>query len=266
MFSPWIVGVAFGAALWTPKPSIQVGSFNIENFPKSQIQVEGAFKTIRSLNLSAVGVQEIINPQRFLSEAQARLGPSWRFVYGTAKDRRDRLKIGVLYNSDKLSFRSVRIHQLGVGRPAVEVRLARPSGRVLRMLVVHLKAGGDSAEIRRRQLAAFGPILAEAMRSEEQVVALGDFNSTGPEDRRRLEALARETNMVWASKGLACTSYWARRDGCLASALDHVFTWRAPSAVAARGPCETDGCHRRDRCPIFHREVSDHCPVTVQLP
>ena len=33
--------------------------------------------------------------------------------------------------------------------------------------------------------------------------------------------------------------------------------------IAARGPCESVGCHPGDRCPVFHREVSDHCPVTA---
>jgi hypothetical protein len=48
-------------------------------------------------------------------------------------------------------------------------------------------------------------------------------------------------------------------------ALDHVFTREAPDAIDARGPCEEIGCAPGDRCPAFHREVSDHCPITIDL-
>ena len=248
----------------TPEPALRVATFNIETFPKSQRQIEGAFDILKSLSPAAVGVQEIVSPERFLQEAQERLGASWRFVH--AAGTRDRLKVGVLYDGAILSFRSVRIHPLASGRPALEVRLARSSGEVLRLIVVHLKAGGDSVEVRRRQLRSMRPILRNAVRSGEQVVVLGDFNTTGAEDREHLSALVRATGLVWASRNLACTSYWARRDGCLATPLDHALTWRPPRRIAARGPCERVGCDRREQCPVFHREVSDHCPVTMELP
>jgi endonuclease/exonuclease/phosphatase family metal-dependent hydrolase len=146
------------------------------------------------------------------------------------------------------------------------VRLRRrDGGRALRLFVVHLKAGGDFAHVRREQLRRLAPIVLAAVETYDDVVLLGDFNATGEEDRRTLAELARATRLVWASEALACTSYWNRRDGCRGVALDHVLTVRRPDDVSARGPCESVGCDPGDRCPTFHREVSDHCPVTADL-
>jgi hypothetical protein len=65
------------------------------------------------------------------------------------------------------------------------------------------------------------------------------------------------------SDGHSYSDYWNRSDGCRGTALDHMFLSSNYRAVAARGPCETIGCDPGDRCPAFHREVSDHCPVAA---
>jgi endonuclease/exonuclease/phosphatase family metal-dependent hydrolase len=94
---------------------------------------------------------------------------------------------------------------------------------------------------------------------------MGDFNATGPEDRAAIFDMSERTEMVWLSESLECTSYWERPDQCEGSALDHVLVEAIPFSVAARGPCETEGCDTRESCPIFHREVSDHCPVVAEI-
>lgn len=91
---------------------------------------------------------------------------------------------------------------------------------------------------------------------------MGDFNATEASDRDDLAALARGTGLTWASEPLACSAFWERLDDCPTSRLDHVLTWRDPASVVARGACE-EGCDRRDSCPLYRREISDHCPVTV---
>src|SRR5690606_22890712 len=102
----------------------------------------------------------------------------------------------------------------GQGKPALEVRLRRAgSGAALRVFVVHLKAGGDSAHVRREQLRQLTPILRAAADSWDDVMLVGDFNATGHEDRATLRELALRTHLVWASEDLECTSYWNRSDG-----------------------------------------------------
>ena len=131
--------------------------------------------------------------------------------------------------------------------------------------MVHLKSGGDHAHVRRAQLRQLAGIVSDAHDSWDEVLVLGDFNATGDEDRQNLERFARDVRMTWASEPLLCTAYWNRRDGCRGSRLDHVMSRRAPEDVTARGPCESIGCEPGDHCPTFHREVSDHCPVTVDF-
>ncbi|MCA9605031.1 MAG: hypothetical protein KC619_05530 [Myxococcales bacterium] len=245
---------------------LAVATFNIENFPRDERQIAGAFGAIRELDVPIIGVQEITDPEAFAREARGRLGDEWRFVANRGGPEQ---RVGVLYDGARFSLAWARTHgesQLeGRGKPALEVRLRRRSGgRAVRVIVVHLKAGGDFADVRREQLRQLEPVLADAVESWDDLVVLGDFNATGDDDRRTIEALADRLGLAWASEGLACTAYWNRRDGCRGTALDHVLSREAPDDIAARGPCETIGCDPGDRCPAFHREVSDHCPVSAR--
>lgn len=266
-FAPW---------LCAPRPALRVATFNIENYPKSARQEAGAFEAIRQLGVAAVGVQEIVEPAAFAEAAGRRLGPGWRFVFAEGGPKQ---RVGVLFDGEGLELLSTRTHReteavYPGAKPTFEARLRPKSSasflgagadEVLRLLVVHFKAQGDGVGRRRAQFEALRPVLAAAMGSGERVVLLGDFNATEGADRDELAALARATGSTWASRELPCTSYWARPDGCRGSALDHVLTWAAPRGVAARGPCESEGCTPGERCPIFREEVSDHCPVVVEL-
>lgn len=244
---------------------VRVATFNIENFPRDEHQVRGAFAAIRELDAPVVAVQEITDPALFERAAREELGDAWRFVH----DGSDHVQhVGVLYDSARFELAYARTHdeiRLGArGKPALEVRL-RGGARALRLFVVHLKAGGGFAHVRREQLRQLAAIVEDAVESWDEVVVLGDFNATGDEDRRNLARFADVTGLTWSSEPLACTSYWNRTDGCRGVALDHLFTREAPDDVRARGPCEEIGCAPSDRCPTFHREVSDHCPVTADL-
>jgi endonuclease/exonuclease/phosphatase family metal-dependent hydrolase len=247
-------------------PPLVLGTFNIEDYPRSDRQEQGALDLIRDLRLQAVALQEITQPLRLQRAARERLGKRWRFVYPVVGPTH---RTGVLFDEDVLRLVSTRVHHEteldGGGKPTFEVRLRPRQGPIARLLVVHLKAGGDGVERRARQLLALEPVLRQAVASGERVVLLGDFNATSLDDRRGIAALAAATGLHWASEGLACTSYWNRNDGCVGSPLDHILSPAPPRHIAARGPCETEGCARRDRCPVFHREISDHCPVTIEL-
>ena len=250
-----------------PSPAtLRLGTFNIENYPKSERQVQGAFDAIGSLGALAIGVQEITEPESFARSARHHLGDAWRFVYPETSPLQ---RVGVLFDGRRLELLSTQTHQeVAVYRgakPAFEARLRSRSGVILRVIVVHLKAGGDFHDVRRRQLVALSSVAARAKRSGEQVVLLGDFNATSPQDRREIARLARTADLSWASEPLDCTSYWNRRDGCMGTALDHVLTASPAEDVTARGPCESIGCNPGRRCPTFHEEVSDHCPVSVDV-
>jgi endonuclease/exonuclease/phosphatase family metal-dependent hydrolase len=262
-----VLGAAISCGRCGGAPGVSVVTFNIESFPRDERQVAGAFAMLEELDAPVVAVQELVDPARFAREAFARLGRRYALVVSPVGPVR---RLGLLFDGDVYALSWARAHDQTRLRPndrhVLEVRLApHDGGRALRVLVVHLAAGGESEALRAEQLRQLGPIVREAAASPDEVVLLGDFNSTGPADRARLAALAGDTGLTWASQALACTSYWDRLDGCVGSALDHVFVRTPPSEIAARGPCEEFGCDRRDRCPAFHREVSDHCPITTTL-
>ncbi|MBX3270802.1 MAG: endonuclease/exonuclease/phosphatase family protein [Sandaracinaceae bacterium] len=262
-----LAALAPAAMIWRGGASdVRVATFNIENFPRDARQVEAAFTAIAALDAPIVAVQEITDLALFADAARVHLGADWRFVHDASENLQ---RVGVLYDASRFTVTATHTHpatQLeGRGKPTLEVRLSRVRGAALRVFVVHLKAGGEHAGVRREQLRRLAPLIEDAVASPDDVVLLGDFNSTGDEDRVSLARFARATRLEWASEALACTSYWDRRDGCRGVALDHVLTRRAPRDTAARGPCESIGCAPGRECPVFHREVSDHCPVTADL-
>jgi endonuclease/exonuclease/phosphatase family metal-dependent hydrolase len=262
-----LVLVAAAAALAVracPPPGARIATFNIEDYPKSQRQVEKAFDQLAALRAEAIAVQEITDPDGFEAEARRRLGPTWRFLHDRGLNDHH---VGVLYDAEALPFLSTRVYREtevgGLGKPTLEVRLKRGGG-VLRLMVVHLKAGGDGVPTRLLQLRAIQPVLDQAVASKEQVVLLGDFNSTSLVDRTAIAALAAATSSSWESADLGCTSLWRLPDECRGSALDHVLATEKVTVTAA-GPCARS-CDFGRSCPVYRDEVSDHCPLIIELP
>jgi endonuclease/exonuclease/phosphatase family metal-dependent hydrolase len=266
-----VCGFAATRACPGPSASVHIATFNIRNFPENPDQVAGAFAMIADLDVPIVAVQEITDPRAFRDAAARTLGPNWQTEFGPRRDDGAPLLLpGVLYDQTRYQLDYTRLHRYARGdaggRSMLEVRLfPRGEGPTLRVFVVHLKAGGNDRdhELRRAQLRAITPILRHATAGNDEVVILGDFNTTREADREALRSFALETKLHWASEQLGCTSYWMPERKCTGSALDHVFTSRPASETTARGPCESVGCQPGDRCPIFYHQVSDHCPVTA---
>lgn len=264
--------VALGPrACQRPAEPLRFATYNIENFPKSDRQVEGALSLVRSLDVDFVGLQEIIGTQRLEREAKVRLGEQWEFVWvdtsPLASGGRPAQNIGLLYDGALYRASEVRSRgetRLSEGRyrPTLEVLLEpRVSGREpLRVFVVHLKSGSDGRAVRREQLAALGQILEGAGRGGEAIAVMGDFNSTEPEDRRDIERIAARAGLTFATRDLSCSAFWQRGEDCPTSRLDHILVSEAPDRVEAAAAC-ADSCASGDRCPLYRVEISDHCPV-----
>lgn len=253
---------SFAKCAPAPPDALRFATFNIENYPRSRAQEEGAFDAIRALDAHAVGLQEITDPRGFARAASSRLGGTWRTVFSDHPAQR----VGVLYDAAALTLVGSAMHReteiYDGAKPALEAQLRASDGHVTRMFVVHLKARGDGGAVRRAQLDALAPVIGRARSTGDDVLLVGDFNATGPDDVAVIAAFAARVDLSVATKGVECTSYWSRSDGCLGVALDHVLTsWSADAS--AEGPCRTEGCAMRASCPVFHREVSDHCPVIV---
>jgi endonuclease/exonuclease/phosphatase family metal-dependent hydrolase len=243
---------------------LRVATFNIEYYPKSQAQAERALEVIGSLDAPIVAVQEITAPHHLASLARARLGDAWRLTVVN-----HRFATGVLFDSRKFVHVSTHSHTSTIVFPAaipvLEVRFDDVATRErLRVFVVHWKAGGENFPTRKRQMDAFAPILETARRSGDRIVVLGDFNATSDDDRVRIGALAQSARVEWATRAIGCTCFWQRERDCVGSALDHILTTERVRGVRAAGAC-AGGCPTTDRCPAWRDEVSDHCPVVVDL-
>lgn len=259
-----------------PPPSA-LATFNIRDFPERPEQIPAAFAVMRELDVPVIAVQEIRDVDMFQAGAREYLGSDWASVFnhepvdGQTSQSRPR-RVGLAWDGGRyrldfyLTHDDVRVRP--TQRPALEVRLTpRAEGPALRVFVVHLKAGGKlkDHQLRREQLMRLRRVVDAAMRSNDEVIVIGDFNASGPADRYALQQFADDTATVWASAKLPCTAYWRPEGRCEGSALDHAFTRAAPRTIAAKGACERAGCTPGERCPIDYARVSDHCPVALQL-
>jgi len=255
---------ALRAACTRHQPALRVATFNIEEFPQHARQIDGAFRELAATDAPIVAVQEIMDPPRFAHELHSRLGDAWGFVHTDT----GAFDLGVVFDRRAWQLVSTEVHDEtclgGNHKPVLEARL-RAGDDVLRVLVVHLKSGTAGRDVRARQYVQLVKIVRDAVASGDHVVVMGDFNATEPADRDDLARLARATGLAWATQSLACSAFWSRDDGCPRSRLDHVLTSSRPRAVAATGACATEGCEWQQSCPLYVDEVSDHCPVVVDL-
>jgi endonuclease/exonuclease/phosphatase family metal-dependent hydrolase len=252
-----------------PPGPLRIATFNIEDFPKDDRQIAGAFDELGALDAGIIAVQEIMDPRRFERELKQRLGADRQVVFEPFVERGYR-HTGVVFDRRAFSFVSTRLHEetrlRSTHKAVLEVRL-RPlaGGDVIRVLVVHLKAGSDGRDVRERQHAVLAGVVRRAVDSGDRVVVLGDFNATHDElDRADLAALAKHADLVWTTEPLACSAFWRRDDGCPSSRLDHIVAWK-DGKVSAAGACAADGCEWKASCPVYASQISDHCPVVLQL-
>ncbi len=243
-----------------------VATFNIEEFPKSEVQVDGAFETIAELEADVIALQEITDPARLRREAHRRLGGRWRAAF---PEEPPEMSPGVLVNTEHFQLVETTTHEQTVvyegARPVFEAEMRRRGGANLEVFVVHFKAGSAGLPIRREQYDALQTILRKHRTDDRTTVLLGDFNSTELRDREMLADTAAHSPMRWISRRTECSGYWVSDESCRSFALDHVLAEGVAVRARSRGPCESVGCEPGDRCPIFHRRVSDHCPVTARV-
>lgn len=253
------------------RSATRFASFNIEFFPKDQRQVQESFLLINEIGASAIGLQEITDTDRFSLEAKRRLGDTWKFVFKrpASVHSKPKLHIGVLFNTEVFQLAQLRTrNETRIDdrtQPTLEVRLLhRTSGQHVTMLVVHFKALPEGRQQRVRQFAGLSRIVQDLQSHGRNLVIMGDFNATDEADRDSLKRLSDTAGLVWATEELPCSAFWERTDDCPTSRLDHILSWKAPAKVVARGGCEL-GCDTQNSCPLYRREVSDHCPVVLEM-
>ena len=262
-----LIGLVVLWVVSSSAPPVRIATFNIETYPQTPGQSAGAVQLLGTLDVDVVGVQEITDRDVFVENVRLYLGDEWETVF---PDQKVFHSVGLVYDSTVLGVREVRTHYETVihrgARATLEVRLETRGARnqrQVRVFVLHLKATSLGHEIRRRQLEALRPIVERAVDTGDEVVVLGDFNTTGDSDRVLVEEFGEATGLSWSSAEIPCTSYWDKKDICLTTALDHILANKDAREIRVRGACETVGCENRESCPVYIRMVSDHCPLTA---
>jgi len=175
-------------------------------------------------------------------------------------------------------------------RPAVSAYLRVPQAQLdLHVVVVHLKAMPEGHALRRLQWAMLAEVIARlplvgAGAGDDDVLVIGDFNTTGPEggdaadERAELAAVLGAVGLRALDLAGGCSAYWdgERRDAWLEpSLLDLAFVGGPAFADAEQvvatplGACAKEGCAPLRSTQAYPAAeivgMSDHCPVLVEI-
>jgi len=284
-----------------PADRLRLATWNIRNFPLDERPPDPELGFVNRTNVcdlqdaigglaaDVVGVAEITDTRRFPPILRRSGGRrDYRIVFSS----RGRHRLGVAWDDLRLEQvgNPVQVRELAEegGRPALAVRLRsrRPGGLDLTVVQVHLKATPEGYDQRLRQVEALARWASGWVEEvgDEDLVVMGDFNTTGPVGG----ATADELVVVDRTLGRAglrrlpsasgCSSYWdgpRARDGLqVPSLIDHVYVRGlepdgGPTQVRAWLHCARLDCgelvSRPGQEDATFWDVSDHCPLTFEV-
>lgn len=253
--------------------TLDIATWNIENFPQSATTPEVVADLITSLDLDVVAVQEIRSVDAF-NEVADRLpkhkGVLSAHTYGDGTYQ----KVGFLYREDLVSLTGVTAILQGSGyelpRPPLQGTLTILGSDVdLTIITVHLKAGLGSEDVARR--AASIELLADHVKglvdgpADDEVLVLGDFNETVDNTFGRdvLSPILNDDTFRFRTEALANagTATYLPADVM----LDHIVSTAAldDELEGGLGPVVPD---LEAQLPTYRGNVSDHLPVIISMP
>lgn len=253
--------------------TLDIATWNIENFPQSSTTPEVVADLITSLDLDVIAVQEIRDVEAF-EELDQRLphhkGVLSPHTYGDGSYQ----KVGFLYREDLVSLTGVTTIFSGSGyqfpRPPLQATLTvRGTDLDFTLITVHLKAGLGREDQERR--AASIELLAGHIKSlvdgpgEDEIMLLGDFNETvdSTGGRQNLAPILSDDTFRFLTEDIANQGTPTYLPSNVM--LDHIVTTTAldDELEGALGP----KVPRIDNeLPTYRGNVSDHLPVVISLP
>ena len=287
-----------------PTDRLRLATWNVRNFPLDdrpgdpelgfarQTNICDLEDALAGLDADVLGFAEIRDARRFPPILRRAAGDHSYKVVLSRHGGRWGQRVAIAWDDRALEAvgRPVEIREVQVEedlRPALALRLRgrhRP-GLDFTVLQVHLRASPKGHAVRAEQHRA---LVAWVRRwiddaGGQGLVVMGDFNTTGGEHgstRGELETIDRlygEVGLRRIANATGCTEYWegdGEADGVqLPSQLDHIWvrglgdelpaarSWlhcaRADCGLLVSRPGEEDGTFW---------DVSDHCPLTVDLP
>ncbi len=256
--------------------------WNLHNFPNPEQDQAAMESMMTSLNPDVIALQEIAD-----RDALAALLPEHTILASDLAGSHGQ-HVGVAFPPTTEALAPLLEHDaVTLGRrvrPAVSTYLRTRHGLDFHVVVVHLKATPAGATLRRLQWAALAVVIARARSTgpgagDEDIVVIGDFNTTGAPDTTTAAELA-DLDATMAMLGLrrvadpaGCSAYWdgSRRDAWLEpTLLDLAYVGGFPGHrmhAGAIGACARRQC-RPLRSTATHPDPdiatsSDHCPLLV---
>lgn len=299
--SPWASRAAcLGALASLPQSNVpRVASWNLRWFPDgtsnagaARTDIEWVACLVLHLQAPVVAVQEFregspaAKPVRSLLEHLSRLsGGRWDADFDGCPGNRQH--VGFLFDRRLVEARAFRrLDELnpkggcnGLLRPGHAGYFRFPGGPDLHLVSVHFKSGtgGKDLTLRKQSWSAL-PRAFAALQGEQpdpDVLVLGDFNTMGTgrggasAETAQLERAVGTQSPAWRRLGSDrdCSEF----SDAGATLLDQVLVVGGASAVAAdsrvnvQGLCRELGCTRLDENLAPLVELSDHCPIRVDL-
>ncbi len=282
----------------TAHAGLTVGTYNIRNFDydeRARIRTDKPTLQgiLRGLNFDLLGVNEINNVQEF-GRFIARAMPGFDVALSRCGGAHGQ-RLGFVYNKNKLKVLRFDEEMVfsGAGdtggcdtgsRPAAVAQFEElGTGVKFHAIQVHFKSGSNPASAAKRvqQYNLLAQLVRElAAQGNRNVIAMGDFNTTGYLDRNSdftaFNGMLRSAGMVNLSAGLRCTSYWwgGSDDGIeTPSVLDHVIATpgmlnnRTNARTTVGGHCQAVSCRAATPAQLgsSYTGVSDHCPQTATI-
>lgn len=282
--------------------AVRLAHFNLRNFPiddrresddlgfSRRTNICDLEAVLAGLGADVMGFVEVCDTRRFSPILRRAAGDrAIRIVFSQGGGRAGQ-HLAIAWNGDAFSLVEgpVEIGELVVKpglRPGLAVRLRSKADPAFDFTVieVHLDAGPRDLNHRLEQIAILGDWITGWVErtGDMDVVLLGDFNTVGGtdvsprEELRSVDELLRIANLERLHNATGCSQYWegpGGPDGVFhASLLDHVYL----GGLSARGParswlhCERLGCgdliSRPGEEDGTFFDVSDHCPVTIEV-
>jgi endonuclease/exonuclease/phosphatase family metal-dependent hydrolase len=271
---------------------LRLGTFNVREFGPDT-DLERLTSILHEADRDVMALQEI-QDLALLRDVAARLSARSGRPYQSVVSRcggRSRMHVGFLYAADRLRLDGTRefpeLRDDDGGSCSTGARAGLLATFSLRrlitrkryaLLVVHFPALGTPERAAERKMfwkraLTIAQDLREAQ--EDQVLLLGDVNSTGYLDnshneRRDMHDAVERAGLRVLTPNLGCTAYYEPPGAAryVASHLDHIVgtaSVEVKSAPRTLGFCAELRCAPTDRMPADFVAVSDHCPVIIDL-
>ena len=282
---------------------LRIATWNLRNFPlderpqytdmgySRQTNICDLEAVISGLDAHVLGFSEITDARRF-PPILRRSGGGHRYKIAQSRHGgRSSQRLAIAWDADVLELvgSPMEIREVALTdalRPAFVVTLRRLSdGLEFLVVQLHLKSRREGYATRMEQHRALIGWLVEwtAETGGQNVIVMGDFNTVGSQqskarqERRQVDAIYADIGLVRLPNITGCSEYWeggGAADGVqVPSLIDLVYIRGFEDTVPdARSwlHCKRAGCNqlvsREGEEDGTFWDVSDHCPVTFEIP